>query len=93
MYLSSILISLYFIIFLKVNTNHSAGIFSLVVIDDDTYVTGSADRTVKVFSMKDHRFLKEVRFSSDITALSTLKRFDGSIMVLVGLYGGFAVLN
>lgn len=43
--------------------------------------------------MKDHRFIKEVRFTSDITALSTLKRSDGSIMVLVGLYGGFAVLN
>jgi len=45
-----------------VNTNHKAGIFSLVIVDDDTYVTGSADRTVKVFSMKDHKFLKELKF-------------------------------
>lgn len=75
------------------NTNHKGGIFALVIVDDDTYVTGSADRTVKVFGLQDHRFIKEVKFSSDITALSTLKRPDGSIMVLVGLYGGFAVLN
>ena len=46
----------------KVNTTHSLDIFSLVIIDDDTYVTGSADKTVKVFSMKDHKFLKEIKF-------------------------------
>lgn len=43
--------------------------------------------------MKDHRFIKEVKFPCDITALSTLKRPDGSVMVLVGLFGGFAILN
>ena len=65
----------------------------MVIVDDDTYVTGSADRTVKVFNLKDHRYIKEVKFNSDITALNTIKRVDGSILVLVGLYGGFAVLN
>jgi WD40 repeat protein len=77
----------------KINTVHKGGIFSLVIVDDDTYVTGSSDRTVKVFGLKDHKFIKEIRFNSDITALSTLKRVDGSVLVLVGLYGGFAVLS
>lgn len=62
-------------------------------MDDDSYVTGSSDRTVKVFGLKDHRLIKEIRFNSDITALSTLQRNDGSMLVLVGLYGGFAVLS
>ncbi|KAL4433185.1 hypothetical protein ABPG74_010880 [Tetrahymena malaccensis] len=77
----------------SVNTNHKSGVFSLVLIDDDTYLTGSYDRTVRVFGLKDHRFIKEVKFTCDITTLSTLKRPDGSIMVLVGLFGGFAILN
>jgi hypothetical protein len=60
------------------NSEHAGGIFTLNILDQDTFVTGSNDRKLKVWNMSDYKLTKEVKFSSDITSVSTLPRNDGS---------------
>ena len=63
------------------------------MIDDDTFVTGSNDKTLRVWRLSDLKMIKETKMPSDITSVSILPRLDGSIMLLVGLWQSFAVLN
>jgi hypothetical protein len=75
------------------NTEHTGGIFTLTILDQETFITGSNDRKLKVWNMSDFKMTKEVKFASDITSVSTLPRNDGSTMILVGLFQQFALLN
>ena len=75
------------------NTNHKGGIFTLTLIDEDTFVTGSNDRTLKVWRLSDFKMIKSTKMPSDITSVSYLPRLDGSVMLLVGLWKSFAILN
>lgn len=49
-------------------------------------MTGSNDRTIKVWHFRVFELRREVQFKSDVTALSTVLRTDGSSMLVVGLY-------
>lgn len=62
-------------------------------MDACTYVTGSSDKTLKVWSLIDHSLIKEVKLKSDVSCISILPRKDGSQLLLVGQYKGFVVLN
>ncbi|KAL4429414.1 hypothetical protein ABPG74_021001 [Tetrahymena malaccensis] len=71
-----------------VNTKHSKGIFAIKVIDAETIVTASSDRSVRIY--KNFVEVKEIPFQYDATCLSTLRSNE---LLLVGLYQCFAVVN
>ena len=63
------------------------------MLSDDTFVTGSNDKTVKIWNLQTNQVIADCTFKTDVTALSSLQRSDGSSMILVGLFRSFAVLN
>ena len=65
----------------------------MVMVDEDFIATGSNDKSVKIWRIQSNQLIKDIQFKSDVTALSTLLRTDGSSLILVGLYKQFAVLN
>ena len=55
-----------------ITTSHKGGIFCLKILDDSTYITGSNDKTLRVWNLNDHSLISTKTFSSDITCLGLL---------------------
>jgi hypothetical protein len=53
-----------------VSTNHTKGILAIKVLDQETIVTASSDRSIRFF--KSLKEIKEIKFDADVTALGTL---------------------
>ena len=75
--------------------NHTLAIISVQWIDDDRFITGSLDKTIKIWSLKDKKVLNTIKTAEKPTVDNMLCNAfsDGKIVVALTLNGFISVWN